>query len=85
MQHRQAVGATPGTHEMIGSRLARRIGRGWVVGRRLGELAGRAKLAEDFIGRDMMEAKGGAALRGSAGRNRRRASSRSTKVPLMLV
>ena len=48
----------PGPHEMVGCRLARRVGRARIVARRLGEAPVRTEAAEDLVGAHMQEAEG---------------------------
>ena len=53
---RQAIGLVPGAHEMVARRLARRIGGRGRVGRGFAEQAVvEIEVAEDLVGRDMVE------------------------------
>src|SRR3546814_17432967 len=54
--NRKPVGMVPGAHEVVGGRLAGRVGRVRLVGRLLGEEAVGAERAVDLIGRDVVEA-----------------------------
>ena len=49
-QHRQAVGVMPGAHQVVRTGLAGRIGRVWLIGRGLGEIALGAQTAIDLVG-----------------------------------
>src|SRR5262245_44069076 len=53
----QAIGAKPGTRQMVSRRLGRRVGRGGVVGRCLAESTVGTKRAVDLVRRYMQKAK----------------------------
>src|SRR5690625_6536743 len=55
--HRESIGPVPGTDEVVGGCLTRRVGGTRVVGRRLGEVGARriSELNIDIIGRDIDE------------------------------
>src|SRR5690606_23364228 len=58
-QHRQAVGALPGTDQMVGRSLAGRIGRAGRVGRGLGEqVVDAVQVAVHLVGGNVVEAEG---------------------------
>ena len=59
-QHRQAERVAPRPHQMVGSRLAGRVGRARIVRGRLGKgRVARAEGAEHFVRRNMVEAECG--------------------------
>ena len=58
-QYRQAIGTVPGADQMVGGRLARRVGRAGRIGRALGEqLVNAMQVAIYLVGGNMVEAKG---------------------------
>ena len=54
--HRQAIGLVPGTHQVIGGRLAGRVWRVWLIGTLLVKQSTFPQCAEYFIGRHVMKA-----------------------------
>ena len=59
--HRQLISSVPGACQMVGPGLAGGIGRARLISRILSEPTLRAQRAEDLVGRDVNEAKPGAA------------------------
>ena len=68
---RQSVGMVPGADEMVAGRLAGRVGRTRIVGRRLGEKPVRPERAIDLVGRDWWKRKRSLASPFSVPTNRR--------------